>query len=171
MVWFLTIYCLLAELCFYCLLNSYLLLAELLFIALQGLVNAFVDNWPQYEHRICCRHLYNNLRKNHPGVLIRDLFWKAAKATYQQAWERAMNELKEVDEGAFKWLQSHSTTIWARSMFRSDGQSDTILNNICESFNSRILKFRSKPIITMVGNLLSFNTFSSLMIHRPMCIK
>ncbi|KAK9987406.1 hypothetical protein SO802_032357 [Lithocarpus litseifolius] len=115
-----------------------------------GLVNAFVDNWPQYEHRICCRHLYNNLRKNHPGVLIRDLFWKAAKATYEQAWERAMNELKEVDEDAFKWLQSHSTTIWARSMFKSDGQSDTILNNMCESFNSRILKFRSKPIITML---------------------
>ena len=48
---------------------------------------------------------------NHPGVLIRDLFWKASKATYQQAYERAMNELKEVDEDAFKWLQSHSTTI------------------------------------------------------------
>ena len=78
------------------------MLAELIFIALQGLVNAFVDNWPQYEHRIYCRHLYNNLRKNYPSILIRDLFWKTAKTTYQQAWERAMNELKEVDEDAFK---------------------------------------------------------------------
>ena len=102
MVWFLTIYCLLAELCFYCLLNSYLLLAELIFIALQGLVNAFVDNWPQYEHRIYCRHLYNNLRKNHPNVLIRDIFGKETMATYQQAHERIMNELNEVDEDAFK---------------------------------------------------------------------
>ncbi|KAL0011047.1 hypothetical protein SO802_006155 [Lithocarpus litseifolius] len=95
---------------------------------------------------ICCRHSYNNLWKNHPGVLIRDLFWKAVKATYQQA----MNELKEVDEDAFKWLQSHSTTIWARSMFKNDGPSNTFLNNMCESFNSRILKFKSKPIITML---------------------
>ena len=71
-----------------------------------------------------------------------------------------MNELKEVDEDGFKWLQSHSTTIWARSMFRSDGQSDIVLNNICESFNSRILKFMSKLVITKVGNLLNFNTFS-----------
>ena len=86
-----------------------LLLVELIFIALQGLVNAFVENWPQYEHRICCKHLYNNLRKNHLGVLIRDFFWKAAKTTYQQAWERAM--LKEVNEDAFKWLQSHLTTL------------------------------------------------------------
>ena len=70
-----------------------------------------------------------------------------------------MNELKEVDANAFKWLQSHSTTIWARHMFKSDGQSDTVLNNMCESFNSVTVKFRSKPIITMVGNLLNFNTF------------
>ncbi|XP_075671529.1 uncharacterized protein LOC142641051 isoform X3 [Castanea sativa] len=65
-----------------------------------GLVNTFVENWPQYEHGICCKHLYNNLRKNHPGVLIRDLFWKVAKATYQQEHERAMNKLKEVDKDA-----------------------------------------------------------------------
>ena len=50
------------------------LLAELNDCALQGLVNTFLDNWPQYEHRIYCRHLYNNLRKNHHGVLIRDFF-------------------------------------------------------------------------------------------------
>ena len=87
------------------------LLAKLNDCALQGLVNTFVDNWPQYKHRICYKHLYNNLRKNHPGVLIRNLFWKADKATYKQAHERARNELKEVDEDAFKWLQSHSTTI------------------------------------------------------------
>ena len=65
-----------------------------------------------------------------------------------------MNKLKKVDEDAFKWLQSHSTTIYARHMFKSDGQSDTVLNNICEIFDSRIVKFKSKPIITMVGNLL-----------------
>ena len=106
---------------------------------------------------ICYRHLYNNLRKNHPGVLIRDLFWKTAN------YERAMNELKEVDEDAFKWLQSHSTTIYVRHMFKSDGQSDTILNNICESFNSVIVKFMSKLIITMVCIILPF---MYIMIHR-----
>ena len=107
---------------------------------------------------ICYRHLYNNLRKNHPGVLIRDLFWKTAN------YERAMNELKEVDEDAFKWLQSHSTTIYVRHMFKSDGQSDKILNNICESFNSVIVKFMSKLIITMVCIILPF---MYIMIHRP----
>ena len=116
----------------------------------QGLVQTFIDNWPQYEHRICCRYLYNNLRKNHPGVLIRKLFWKATKATYKAEFDRMMDELKGIDEDAYSWLQAHSTTIWARHMFSEDRLSDTVLNNICESFNSRILKFRYKPIITMV---------------------
>lgn len=113
-------------------------------------MQTFIDNWPQYEHRICCRHLYNNLRKNHPGILIRDFFWKAAKATYKAEFDRLMDELKGIDEDAHNWLLDHSTTIWARHMFSEDGLSDTVLNNMCESFNSRILKFRSKPIITMV---------------------
>ena len=46
---------------------------------------------------------------------------ESSKATYWQAWEEAMNELKKVDEDAFKWLQSHSITIGAKSMFKSDG--------------------------------------------------
>ena len=67
-----------------------------------------------------------------------------SKATYAQEFERLMNEMKDVDEGAYFWLKRHTTTIWARHMFKS------VLNNMCESFNSRILKFRGKPIIIMV---------------------
>ena len=126
------------------------LLTPQLLLYSQGLVQTFIDNWPQYEHRICCRHLYNNLKKNHPGVLIRELFWKAAKANYKAEFDRLMDELKGIDEDAYSWLQDHSTTILVRHMFSEDGLSDTVLNNMCESFNSRILKFRSKPIITMV---------------------
>ena len=58
-------------------------------------MQAFVDNWPQYEHIICCRHLYNNLRKQHPSIMIRELFWKAVKATYAHEFERIMNEMKD----------------------------------------------------------------------------
>nr|POE64329.1 hypothetical protein CFP56_49869 [Quercus suber] len=92
----------------------------------RGLVQTFIDNWPQYEHRICCRHLYNNLRKNHPGVLIRELFWKVAKATYKAEFDRLMDELKGIDEDAHSWLQDHSTTILARHMFIMDKLSQSI---------------------------------------------
>lgn len=61
-----------------------------------------------------------------------------------------MDELKEIDADAHNWLQAHSTTIWARHMFNEDALTNTILNNMCENFNSRILKFMSKPTISMV---------------------
>ena len=61
-----------------------------------------------------------------------------------------MDELKEIDADAHRWLDSHSTTKWARHMFSEDDLTNTILNNMCESFNSKIFKFRSKPIISMV---------------------
>ena len=78
------------------------------------------------------------------------MFWRAAKATYKKEFDRVMDELKEIDADAYSWLDTHSTTKWARHMFSEDGLTDTILNNMCESFNSKILKFRSKPIISMV---------------------
>ena len=61
-----------------------------------------------------------------------------------------MDELKKIDADAHSWLDAHSTTKWARHMFSEDGLIDTILNNMCESFNSRILKFRSTPIISII---------------------
>ena len=67
----------------------------------QGLVQSSVKNWPHYKHRICCRHLYNNLRKQYPGLLIREFFWRATKATYAHEFERAMNEMNDIDEGAY----------------------------------------------------------------------
>ncbi|KAK9997242.1 hypothetical protein SO802_021928 [Lithocarpus litseifolius] len=78
----------------------------LAYAIVEGLVQTFIDNQPQYEHRICYRHLYNNFKKNHLGVLIKNLFWKAVKATYKTKFDRVMDELKEIDEDAHNWLCS-----------------------------------------------------------------
>ena len=62
-----------------------------------------------------------------------------------------MDELKGIDADAtYSWLDAHSTTKWAKHMFNEDALTDTIVNNMYESFNSKILKFRSRPIISMV---------------------
>ena len=82
--------------------------------------------------------------------MIKELFWRAAKATYKEEFDRVMDKLKGIDAGAHSWLDAHSTTKWAKHMFSEDVLTDTIVNNMYESFNSRIFKFRSKPIISMV---------------------
>ena len=61
-----------------------------------------------------------------------------------------MDELKDIDADAHSWLDAHSTTKWAKHMFSEDALTNIIVNNMCESFNNRILKFRSKHIISMV---------------------
>ena len=61
-----------------------------------------------------------------------------------------MDELKGIDADAYSWLDAHSTTKWAKHMFSEDALTDTRVNNMSESFNNRILKFRSKPIINIV---------------------
>ena len=61
-----------------------------------------------------------------------------------------MDELKGIDVDAHNRLDALSTTKWAKHMFNEDALTDTIVNNMYESFNSKILKFRSRPIISMV---------------------
>ena len=78
------------------------------------------------------------------------MFWKAAKATYKEEFDRVMDELKGINVGAHSWLDAHLTTKWAKHTFSEDALTNTIVNNMCESFNIRILKFRPKPIISMV---------------------
>ena len=73
-------------------------------------MHTFIDNWPQYEYKICCRYLYNNFRKNHPGVLIKYMFWRVAKTTYKKEFDKVIDELKEIDADAHSWLNAHSTT-------------------------------------------------------------
>ena len=57
------------------------------------------------------------------------MFWRVAKTTYKQEFDRAMDKLKEIDIDAHNWLDTHSITKWARNMFSEDGLTDTILNN------------------------------------------
>ncbi|KAH7861243.1 hypothetical protein Vadar_023663 [Vaccinium darrowii] len=81
---------------------------------------------PGYEHRLCCRHLYNNLRKKHPGLLIREKFWFAAYASYTENFNTIINELRTIDSEATKWV---------------------------EGFNSTILEAREKAIISMAEDI------------------
>ncbi|CAL5357054.1 unnamed protein product [Camellia sinensis] len=82
-----------------------------------GLIPALAEVIPNAEHRFCVRHMYNNFQDNHKGVLLKDLLWSAAKASYVQQFEFHMQEVKEVDKDAFKWLAEKPASFWSRSHF------------------------------------------------------
>src|ERR1051325_12036163 len=72
-----------------------------------------------------------------------------AKATYFEAHEDKMNQIKEVSPDAFDWLNVIPKKKWCKHVFPLYSKCDILMNNLSESFNLTILMQRDKPIITM----------------------
>ena len=64
-----------------------------------------------------------------------------------------MKELKEVDRQAFEWVESKPKEKWCKHKFKVHSKCDTLVKNMCESFNGVILKARQKPIIGLVEDI------------------
>ncbi|RDX57890.1 hypothetical protein CR513_62835, partial [Mucuna pruriens] len=70
----------------------------------KGLLSTINDLFHGVDQRFCVRHLYNNSRKKFHSKKLKELIWRTTKATYLQAWEREMKELKLVNVEVFKHL-------------------------------------------------------------------
>jgi len=116
----------------------------------KGLVEAIDSLLLGCEHRFCVMHLYQNFKASFKGLALKNILWKAARATRVVDFERCMAELKERDRAAFEWLAQRHPTGWSRSHFRTHSKCDSLLNNMSESFNALILRARSKPIVSML---------------------
>jgi hypothetical protein len=120
------------------------------------LLPAIDELLPGVDQRFCVRHLYNNFRKRFPGKNLKLLMWRAANATYPQAWKREMDEIKKDNLEAFKYLIQISPRFWSKSYFKPGPKCDTLLNNMSEAFNSVIVDSRQKPIVTMMEEIRAY---------------
>ncbi|KAK8713662.1 hypothetical protein V6N13_148873 [Hibiscus sabdariffa] len=118
----------------------------------KGLIEAMTQVFPSAEHRTCVRHLYSNFknRENFKGKNLKDLLWKATRATYLKEFEDAMAELKAVSIQAFEWLNGKDPRQWSKSHFSPFCKSDMLLSNLSNCFNKMILEARDKPILTLM---------------------
>ncbi|XP_058783844.1 uncharacterized protein LOC131658582 [Vicia villosa] len=119
----------------------------------KGLLPALEELLPQVDQRFCVRHLYSNFRKKFPGAKLKELMWKAATASYTNAFERAMLEMKGVNENAFKHLIKLPARYWSKAFFKPYPLCDALVNNMSEAFNSVFVTSRAKPIITMLEEI------------------
>jgi len=125
----------------------------------QGLVPSLHEVCPHAEHRTCVRHLYANFKDDgHRGVLLNDMLWRAASSYTQTGFYAAMEELKGLNPKAHEYLEKVDPRTWCRGWFNTSTKCDLLHNNLAECFNSWILKFRDKTILTMLegirGNLM-----------------
>ncbi|GKE02803.1 transposase, MuDR, plant [Tanacetum coccineum] len=118
-----------------------------------GIIEAAKQVMPLAEHRQCARHIYANFRKKYTRVQYRNLFWKAAKATYPTRFNKVMKEIQTINKEAYKHLMDIQPETWSRSYFSTDNACDAVKNGISECFNAMIVDARRKPIINMLKDI------------------
>jgi len=121
----------------------------------QGLLPRLQEVCPNAEHRIYVRHLYANFRNGHRGVLLKDMLWRAASSYTQNNFYAAMEELKGLNQKAYKYLQKFDPRTWCKGLFNTHAKCDLLHNNLAECFNAWITKLRDKTILTMVEGIRS----------------
>ncbi|XP_016647160.1 PREDICTED: uncharacterized protein LOC107880369 [Prunus mume] len=119
----------------------------------KGLSIAIAELIPNAEHRHCVRHFYNNFKGSHPGLTLKQILWDAARETTIPWWKCQMERMKMESEAAWKWLHPKPAQHWSRSHFKTHYKCDMLLNNLCEAFNSSIVKARDKPILQMLESI------------------
>jgi hypothetical protein len=128
----------------------------LLFSCMQGLVPSLHKVCPHAEHCICVRHLYANFKNDgHRRVLLKDRLWKTASSCTQIGFYAAMKELKGLNLKSHEYLENVDPRTWYRGWFNTSTKCDLLHNNLAECFNSWILKFRDKTILTILEGIRS----------------
>ncbi|KAK9178548.1 hypothetical protein WN943_027740 [Citrus x changshan-huyou] len=120
----------------------------------KGLLGAIEMTWPTAYHRPCARHVYANFCKEHPGVSLRNLFWRAVSSTNKYDYTIAMEKLKKEKLEAWQWLETELAGFtWSRHEYDKNCKVDRTTNNTSECFNSWILPHREKPCLTMLEEI------------------
>ncbi|GJU06213.1 transposase, MuDR, plant [Tanacetum coccineum] len=89
-------------------------------------------------------------------VQYRNLFWKAAKATYPTRFEKVMKEIQSIKKEAYKHLMDRQPKSWSSAYFTIDKACDAMENGISKYFNALIVDARRRPIINMLEDIRIF---------------
>ncbi|KAH9745090.1 SWIM-type domain-containing protein [Citrus sinensis] len=120
----------------------------------KGFVGAIEITWPTAYHKPCARHIYANFCKEHHGVSLRNLFWRAVSSTNKFDYTIAMEKLKKEKLEAWQWLETELAGFtWSRHEYDKNCKVDRTTNNTSECFNSWILPHREKPCLTMLEEI------------------
>ncbi|XP_042056328.1 uncharacterized protein LOC121800905 [Salvia splendens] len=120
----------------------------------KGLAKLLAEEFPQSEHRFCVQHIYNNFKKRFVGEDFKDRLWEIASSTTVEQYVALMDALQTEYPSAHQWLSGVAPKEkWVKVFFSPHTCCDVILNNICETFNSKIALAREKGIISMLEDI------------------
>ncbi|XP_042031533.1 uncharacterized protein LOC121778279 [Salvia splendens] len=120
----------------------------------KGLAKVIVEEFPQSEHRFCVQHIYNNFKKRFIGENFKDRLWEIATSTTLEHYVDKMDDMQTEYPQAHQWLSGVAPKEkWVKAFFSPHTYCDVLLNNICETFNSKIALAREKAIISMLEDI------------------
>ena len=89
--------------------------------------------------------MHNNFKKMFPSPTLKDKIWEAARSTNAYAFEKVMEEVKQLNTAAHTWLTVHTAKeSWSRAFFKFEAQCGILVNNISECYNKVLLFAREK---------------------------
>ncbi|PIN10173.1 hypothetical protein CDL12_17241 [Handroanthus impetiginosus] len=104
------------------------------------------------EHRFRVMHLYQNFKASFNGLTLKNLPWKATRATRVVDFESAMNEIKERDKAAHEWL-AQKTSSWLKKELSGIPCAIYYLNHTPKDYIDAC--YKKKTILKTYNNLLS----------------
>ena len=102
----------------------------------KGLLEAVENVFPDSPHGYCLKHLEECFRKAFKNTDLCSLLWKAARATTQKDFDKAIQDMNEINSLAFQWLQTNADSIHWTEIYFEDRRYDHLTSNIAESLNS-----------------------------------
>jgi hypothetical protein len=105
------------------------------------------------EHRECMRHLVTNFKKKFNGKVYDENLWPAAYAWQIEKYEEHMDNMRLSSDEVQPWLDKDHPNLWVRSKFSTITKVDYVTNNLAESFNNWINKYKGIHVIDLVNIL------------------
>ena len=98
-------------------------------------------------------HIWKNFIKQWKNKETRGVVWECAKSKTIPEFTANMEKLNSLNERAWEYLSKIQPEAWVKAYFSPYPKVDGITNNNCEVWNAKILKYRNKPILTMLEEL------------------
>ncbi|XP_057803509.1 uncharacterized protein LOC131018820 [Salvia miltiorrhiza] len=105
------------------------------------------------EHKNCATHVYMNWKKQHKGITLKNLLWRAARCTNEADFKMAVQDLKKENQQAYDDFMARDFHRFCKAFISTQVCSDSIDNNISETFNGYFLAARGNHIIHMLEEI------------------
>ena len=119
----------------------------------QRIVNVAQIVLPHAEHRHCARHIFAKCHKSFKGDEKKLLFWKAAKAYNMADYNKALDEMENLNHVAIAGFKGANPKVFCRAFLKTDTKADVIVNNLAETFNGYIINARTKHLIYILEDI------------------